>query len=334
MDPAPLPSSHGDRDLASEARPLRSWNDGAVKQALLAFVDAVTSEGADTCVPPEHRVAIFDNDGTLWTEQPFYSQGLFVFDRIRALAAEHPEWKTQRPFQAVLEAGAGMPHGLSEHDVGALVAATHAGMTTDAFDRISREWLATARHPRFHRRYTECVYQPMLELLALLRARGFTSYIVSGGGIDFLRAFCEEVYAIPPARVVGSSSQVRFELHDGRPVLIKLPELGSIDDGPGKPVNIHLHIGKRPILTFGNSDGDLQMLQYASVSELPHLELLLHHDDAEREYAYDRVSLAGRLDEALREAGPRKWTVVSMKRDWKEVFGRHPATTSPGTSIH
>lgn len=313
----PSPAGPG---LRAEGQPLGSWNDGAAKRALLTYVDAVTSEAAPTYVPPEQRVAIFDNDGTLWTEQPFYIQGLFVLDRIRALAARHPEWKTQQPFQAVLEGGGALPHGLSEHDVGALVAATHAGMTTDTFHRIAREWLGTARHPRFHRLYTECVYQPMLELLALLRARGFSTYIVSGGGIDFLRAFCEDVYGIPPGRVVGSSAQVRFELQDGRPVLVKLPEIGSIDDGPGKPVNIHLHIGKRPILTFGNSDGDLQMLQYTEGGPLPHLELLLHHDDAEREYAYDRESRSGRLDEALRMARQRKWTVVSMRDDWKEVF--------------
>ena len=317
-DTQPAPSST-DRDPRAEARPLTSWNDGAAKRALLDFVEAVTSEGASTYVPPEKRVAVFDNDGTLWTEQPFYSQGLFILDRIWALAAEHPEWKTRQPFQAILE-GRGLPHGLSEHDIGALVAATHAGMTTDAFERTAREWLGSALHPRFHRRYTECVYQPMLELLALLRAHDFTTYIVSGGGVDFLRAFCEEVYGIPPARVVGSSGKVRFELRDGEPVLVKLPEIGSIDDGPGKPVNIHLHIGKRPILTFGNSDGDLQMLQYTEGGALPHLELLLHHDDAEREYAYDRETHAGRLVEALREATRRKWTVVSMKNDWKEVF--------------
>ena len=317
MEQVPLPSRE---ELRSEAPPLASWNDGAAKRGLLAFVEAVTSEDSPAYVPPEHRVAAFDNDGTLWTEQPFYVQGLFILDRIRTLAAEHPEWRTQRPFQTLLEAGGQIPQGLTEHDAAALVAATHAGMTTDVFSRIAREWLATARHPRFHRLFTECVYQPMLELLALLRARGFTTYIVSGGGIDFLRELCEEVYGIPPARVVGSSGKVRFELRGGQPVLVKLPELGSIDDGPGKPVNIHLHIGKRPILAFGNSDGDLQMLQYTEGGSLPHLELLLHHDDGGREYAYDRESHAGRLDEALRQARQRKWTVVSMKDDWKDVF--------------
>ncbi|WP_164021646.1 HAD family hydrolase [Pyxidicoccus trucidator] len=310
------------KNLTPRASPLASWNTGAAKKSLLTFVDAVTTEGAATFVPPEQRIAVFDNDGTLWAEQPFYFQGLFIIDRIRALAPEHPEWKERQPFKSLLEGG-GLASGLTEHDVGAIIAATHAGMTTDAFAQIARDWLRTARHPRFHRRYSECVYQPMLELLAFLRAHDFTTYIVSGGGIDFLRTFAEEVYGIPPARVVGSSGQVRFELRGGQPVLVKLPEIGSVDDGPGKPVNIHLHIGQRPILAFGNSDGDLQMFQYTEAGARPHLALLLHHDDAEREYAYDRQSHSGRLDEALRVARQRNWTVVSMKDDWRELF---PAT--------
>ncbi|MFP2924366.1 HAD family hydrolase [Pyxidicoccus sp. 3LG] len=314
--------SKDDRERVSREHavtPLASWRDGAARETLLTFVDAVTTEETPSFVRAEDRIAVFDNDGTLWPEQPFYFQGLFVIDRIRALSVDHPEWKEQQPFKAILEGSA--LHGSTEHDVAALVAATHAGMTTDAFARIAREWLAAARHPRFHRRYTECVYQPMLELLSFLRAHGFTTYIVSGGGIDFLRVFAEEVYGIPPAQVVGSSAKARFELRDGRPVLVKLAELGSLDDGPGKPVNIHLHIGKRPILTFGNSDGDLQMLQYTAAGTTPHLELLLHHDDAGREYAYDRESRAGRLDAALSEARRRNWTVVSMKNDWEVVFG-------------
>ncbi|MCP3099454.1 haloacid dehalogenase-like hydrolase [Myxococcus sp. K15C18031901] len=299
---------------------LPSWNDGDARRALLSFVAAVTAEGSPTFVRPEDRVAVFDNDGTLWAEQPMYVQARFAIDRVKALALHHPEWHGRQPFKAVLEDDAEALQALSEHDAAALVVATHAGMTTGEFRRQAREWLAAARHPRFQRPFTRCVYQPMLELLDYLREHDFDLHVVSGGGVDFLRAFCEETYGIPASHIIGSSGKTRFELRDEGPVLVKLPSLTSLDDGEGKPINIHLHIGKRPLLAFGNSDGDLQMLQYASADGLPHLRLLLHHDDAEREYAYDRDARAGRLDHALDYAASDGWTVVSMRSDWKDVF--------------
>ncbi|MFY1827617.1 HAD family hydrolase [Myxococcus fulvus] len=302
------------------SKPLPSWNDGATRQALLDFVDSVTTEGSAAFVRPEDRVAVFDNDGTLWAEQPMYVQALFAVDRIRELAPEHPEWRGQQPFKALIEGDEKALAALTEHDAAALVAATHAGMTTAEFSRTAKAWLAKAKHPRFQRPFTHCVYQPMLELLDLLRANGFTPHIVSGGGIDFLRAFCEQTYGIPSAHVIGSSGKTKLEWRDGRPELVKLPSLTSLDDGEGKPINIHLHIGKRPVLAFGNSDGDLQMLQYAGAPDGPRMRLLLHHDDSAREYAYDRDAKAGRLDRALEVAGKDGWTVVSMRQDWKQVF--------------
>jgi len=303
--------------------PLPSWNDGASRETLLSFVSSVTTEGASGYVRPEERVAVFDNDGTLWAEQPMYVQALFAIDRVRELAPQHPEWHGRQPFKAILDGDEEALRALSEHDAAALVAATHAGMTTAEFARQARDWLTRARHPRFQRPFTRCVYQPMLELLDFLRANGFDLHVVSGGGVDFLRAFCEETYGIPSSHVIGSSGKTRFELRDEGPVLVKLPSLTSLDDGEGKPINIHLHIGKRPVLAFGNSDGDLQMLQYTSAEGHPHLRLLLHHDDAEREYAYDRDARAGRLDRALDVAARDGWTVVSMRSDWKDVFPTH-----------
>ncbi|TQF16001.1 haloacid dehalogenase-like hydrolase [Myxococcus llanfairpwllgwyngyllgogerychwyrndrobwllllantysiliogogogochensis] len=300
--------------------PLPSWNDGAARRALLDFVDAVTTDGASSFVRPEDRVAVFDNDGTLWSEQPMYVQAHFVVDRLRELAPAHPEWRKQQPFQALIEGDEEALRKLTEHDAAALIAATHAGMTTGEFSRTAKAWLATAKHPRFQRPFTHCIYQPMLELLDLLRTHGFDLHIVSGGGIDFLRAFSEETYGIPSSHVIGSSGKTHFDLRDGQPVLVKLPGLTSLDDGEGKPINIHLHIGKRPVLAFGNSDGDLQMLQYAGSGDGPRLRLLLHHDDAVREYAYDREAKTGRLDRALDVAGKDGWTVVSMRSDWNQVF--------------
>ncbi|MCA9878765.1 MAG: haloacid dehalogenase-like hydrolase, partial [Thermomicrobiales bacterium] len=261
-----------------------------------------------------------DNDGTLWVEQPLYTQGFFVIDEIRRLAAEHPEWSHEEPFAAVLSGDISRLATLSEHDVAVLLAATHAGMTTTAFADAARVWLETARHPRFDRVFTQCVYQPQLELLSFLRANGFTVFIVSGGGVDFLRQFAEETYGIPPHQVIGSSVQASFSIVDGEPVLTKEAVVGSIDDQAGKPINIHLHIGRQPILAFGNSDGDLPMLQYTDAGSGPRLALIVHHDDAAREYAYDRSSAVGCLDAAWDEALARGWTVVSMKRDWRTVF--------------
>lgn len=304
----------------AQANPLPSWNDGAAKRSIIEFVGRVTKEGGGDFVPPADRIAVFDNDGTLWAEQPFYFQGLFVFDRVRALVLQHPEWKNKQPFKAVLEndmktlAAAGL-HGLIE-----LVMATHAGMTTEEFERTVKDWLATARHPKFKRPYTDLVYQPMLELLAYLRANDFRTYIVSGGGIEFVRTFSEERYAIPPEQVIGSSIVTKFEVREGRPVLVREPKLDFIDDHEGKPVGINKFIGRRPIAAFGNSDGDFQMLEWVTAGQGPRFGLIIHHDDAEREFAYDRASAAGKLDRGLDEAPKRGWTLVSMKKDWKRVF--------------
>lgn len=300
--------------------PLPAWNEGANKRAILDFVTAVTEEGGEQFVPAGERIATFDNDGTLWIEQPFYSQIFFALDEISRMAPEHPEWETEQPFAAILANDREAMAKFSEHEIAAIIAATHAGMTTTQFDETVTAWLATATHPHFNQLYTNCVYQPQLELLEFLRANGFLTFIVSGGGIDFLRIFAEETYGVPPHQVVGSSGQVTFGLDDGVPTLTKQAKISSIDDKDGKPVNIHLHIGKRPILAFGNSDGDLQMLQYTDLGDGPRLLLLVHHDDAAREFAYDRGSHVGALDAAWDEAVQKGWTVVSMQDDWKRVF--------------
>jgi len=300
--------------------PLPSWNGGSNKQAILDFVAAVTEEDGDQFVPEHDRIATFDNDGTLWVEQPIYAQAVFAVDEIKRMAADHPEWQSEQPFAAILSDDREAMAKFTEHDIAAIVAQTHAGMTTTQFDESARAWLATARHPRFNQLYTECVYRPQLELLEYLRANGFQTFIVSGGGIDFLRNFGEETYGIPPAQVVGSSGQVTFSLVDGVPTLTKEAKIGSIDDKDGKPVNIHLHIGQKPILAFGNSDGDQAMLEYTDSGEGPRMMLLVHHDDAEREYAYDRDSSIGKLDTAWDEAMEKGWNVVSMKEDWGRVF--------------
>jgi phosphoglycolate phosphatase-like HAD superfamily hydrolase len=305
---------------SQDGDPLPSWRDGPTKQRILAFVAAVTTEGSPTYVPPAERIATFDNDGTLWAEQPLYFQGFFAIDQARALAAKNAELAEREPFRALLANDREAIASFGEQEIGELLAATHAGMTPEAFLQGARAWLDSARHPRFGRLFKACVYQPQLELLAYLRANGFKTFIVSGGGVDFIRAFAEDVYGIPPEQVVGSSGKTRFELQDGRAVLVKLPELGSVDDKEGKPININLHIGRRPILAFGNSDGDLQMLQYTASGTGPRLMLLVHHDDAEREYAYDRDSHVGRLDQALDTARAQGWQVVSMKEDWQTVF--------------
>jgi phosphoglycolate phosphatase-like HAD superfamily hydrolase len=313
---APQPQTPA--DAASD--PLPSWNDGAAKQAIVDFVDRVTDLQGPDFVPEPERIAVFDNDGTLWAEQPIYFQLLFAIDRVKALAPEHPEWSTQQPFQAVLEddeealAAAGL-HGLIE-----LLMATHAGMTTTEFESIARDWLATARHPTTGRLFTEMVYQPMLELLDYLRANGFKTYIVSGGGIEFMRPWTEAVYGIPPEQVVGSSIKTVFEVRDGEPVLVRLPEMNFIDDKEGKPVGINSHIGRRPIAAFGNSDGDFQMLEWTTAGDGARLGVLIHHTDTEREWAYDRESHIGRLDRGLDEADARGWVVVDMKNDWRTIF--------------
>jgi hypothetical protein len=300
--------------------PLPSWNDTASKKAILTFVERVTRESSPDFVPVAERIAVFDNDGTLWAEQPMYFQGLFAIDRVKALAPRHPEWKNQEPFASVLRGDVHAAFAGGERAVMELVMATHAGMTTDEFETIVADWITTARHPQTGRLYTEMVYQPMVELLRLLRAKEFKTYIVSGGGIDFMRPWTEKAYGIPPEQVVGSSIKSRFELRDGRPVLVRLPELNFLNDKEGKPTSIHLHIGRRPIAAFGNSDGDLQMLQWTTAGTGARFGLIVHHTDAEREWAYDRTSPVGRLDKALDEAISRGWTVVDMKKDWKVVF--------------
>jgi phosphoglycolate phosphatase-like HAD superfamily hydrolase len=300
--------------------PLPSWNHGDAKQSIFDFVIRVTDPASSDFVPEAERIAVFDNDGTLWAEQPAYFQLIFAMDRVMALAPEHPEWKTTQPFQAVLEGDMEALAASGEHGLLELVMATHAGMTTDEFAAIAAEWMATARHPTTGRPYTEMVYQPMLDLLDYLRANGFKTFIVSGGGIEFMRPWTEAVYGIPPEQVIGSSIKTVFEVRDGEPVLVRLPELNFIDDKAGKPVGINTHIGRRPIAAFGNSDGDFQMLEWATAGGGASLGVYIHHTDAEREWAYDRDSHIGRLDRGLDEASARGWVVVDMKRDWKTVF--------------
>ncbi|MGE5772009.1 MAG: HAD family hydrolase [Hyphomicrobiales bacterium] len=305
---------------AAAGDPLPSWNDGASKQAIVDFVTAVTRDGSPDFVPVPQRIATFDNDGTLWCEHPTYVQLAFALDRVKAMAPLHPEWKDKQPFKAVLEGDTKTLAESGERALGELIMATHAGMTPNEFSRIVTDWLATARDPRFKRPYTELTYQPMLELLAYLRANGFKTFIVSGGGVEFMRPWSERVYGVPPEQVVGSSIETRFELRDGRPELFRLPEINFVDDKAGKPVGINAHIGARPIAAFGNSDGDLEMLQWTTMSSGRRFGLIIHHTDAEREYAYDRNTSFGRLDKALDAAAANKWTVVDMKRDWKVIF--------------
>ncbi len=306
--------------------PLPSWNDSAPKKAIVAFVEKVTKEGSPDFVRPAERIATFDNDGTLWCEQPMPVQLFFALDRVKALAPQHPEWKTKEPFASLLKgdlktALAGGDHALLE-----LVMATHTGMTTTEFERIVKDWLATAKHPKFKKPFIDCVYQPMIELLAYLRANGFKTFIVSGGGIEFMRPWAEKAYGIPPEQVVGSSIKTKFEMRDGKPVLVRLPELNFIDDKSGKPVGINQHIGRRPIAAFGNSDGDREMLEYTQGGIGARFMLLVLHDDAAREYAYGPAkglpdTKLGAFTPALYEQTKKDgWTVVSMKDDWKQVF--------------
>lgn len=300
--------------------PLPSWNEGRPKSSILDFVSAVSREGSADFVPVPERIATFDNDGTLWCEQPMYVQLAFALDRVKALSSKHPEWRHKQPFEAVLDNDIPALAKSGEKGLAELVMATHAGMTTAEFEQIASDWIKSARHPKFDRPYTDLVYQPMLELLAYLRANGFKTFVVSGGGIEFMRPWTERVYGIPPEQVVGSSIKTQFKVDDGVPALVRLPAIDLVDDGPGKPVGINSHIGRRPIAAFGNSDGDFQMLQWATLSPGKRLGLIVHHTDAEREYAYDRKSLFGKLDKALDAAASNGWTVVSMKDDWKRVF--------------
>jgi haloacid dehalogenase-like hydrolase len=305
---------------ATSANPLPSWNDGATKQSILDFVAAVTREGSPDFMPPAERIATFDNDGTLWVEHPMYTQLTFVLDRVKVLAPQHPEWRDTQPFKAALEGDMKTLAATGEHGLMVLLMATHSGMTTNEFQKIVVDWIATARDPRFKRPYTELAYLPMIELLGFLRASGFKTFIVSGGGIEFMRPWTERVYGVPPEQVVGSSIKTKFQMRDGRPELFRLGEINFIDDNVGKPVGINEYIGRRPIAAFGNSDGDLEMLQWTTMTGGRRLGLIVHHTDAEREYAYDRDTSFGRLDEALDAAAINKWTVADMKSDWKRIF--------------
>jgi len=305
----------------AQTDPLPSWNEGTVKKSITDFVARVTAQGGADFVAVPERIAVFDNDGTLWTEQPYYFQFAFALDRIKAMAPQHPEWKTRQPFQALLEGDKKALAAAGKDGLIQILTVTHTGMTTEEFSKTVLQWTQTARHPRFNRPYTDLVYQPMQELLTYLRANGFKTFIVSGGGVEFMRPWTEKVYGIPPEQVVGSSGVVKFETSpDGKPELLKLGKIEFVDDGPGKPVGINRFIGRRPIFAFGNSDGDLAMLQWTMAGKGLRFAGLVHHTDATREYAYDRESKVGKLDQALDEATVKGWTVVDMKQDWKTVF--------------
>lgn len=300
--------------------PLPSWNRSYAKAAIIKFVTDVSQIDNSNYVPVAERIAVFDNDGTLWSEQPMYFQLAFALDRVKATAHQHPEWVDKEPYKSVLAGDLKAVMAGGEHALLELVMASHTGMTTEAFAQIVKDWLATAKHPKYNRSYTELVYQPMQELLTYLRHNGFKTYIVSGGGIEFMRPWTEQVYGIPPEQVIGSSIKTQFERRNGTPVLARLPEIDFIDDKDGKPVAIHKFIGRRPIAAFGNSDGDLQMLQWTTAGDGLRFGLLIHHTDADREAAYDRQSSIGRLDKALDEAEQKGWTVVDMKTDWIQIF--------------
>ena len=304
----------------AQAEPLPSWSDTRPRQAIIEFVESVTDPLGANYIPPAERIATFDNDGCLWAEQPLYFQAIFIFDRIRELAPANPEWKEQEPFASVLRGDTKAALAGGEKALIEMAMATHAGTTTEEFEQIVRDWLATARHPTTGRLYTEMVYQPMLEVLDYLRANGFKTFIVSGGGIEFMRPWTEAVYGIPPEQVVGSGIRTDYEVRDGEPVLVRQPELNFINDKSGKPIGINRHIGRRPVMAFGNSDGDFQMLEWTTAGSGPRFGLLVHHTDAEREWAYDRESHVGRLDRGLDEGPARGWVIVDMAKDWKVVF--------------
>ena len=313
---APVPESQS----PAVTDPLPSWNAGAAKAAIMDFVKAVTTASSPDFVPAPQRIATFDNDGTLWSEQPMYFQFLFTVDRIRAMAPNHPEWKAKEPYKSVLNGDMKGLEASGQKGMLELLATTHTGMTIEEFDVIVRSWLDTARHPVSKRRYDEMIYQPMLELLAYLRANGFKTFVVSGGGTEFMRPWVEKAYGIPPEQVVGSRGKLRYEVRNGRPAIVKLPELELVDDGAGKPVGIAQMIGRRPIAAFGNSDGDFQMLRYTITGPGRRLAVIIHHTDAAREWAYDRASHVGKLERGLDEAAERGWIVADMKQDWNAIY--------------
>ena len=299
---------------------LPSWNDGNAKNAIVAFVQKVTAKGSGSFVAVSDRIAVFDNDGTLWSEQPMYFQLAYALDRVKALAPKRPEWKTTQPFKGVLDGDMKAALAGGEHSVLTMVMATHSGETTDEFSAAVAGWLKTARHSRFKRPYTELVYQPMLEVLSYLRANGFKTYVVSGGGVEFLRVFAEQAYGIPPEQIIGSRIKMQYTIRDGKPALLRLPQIDFVDDKEGKPININAVIGRRPIMAFGNSDGDFQMLEWTTAGSGPRFGLIVHHTDAEREWAYDRTSHIGQLARGLDEAPKRGWIVADMKKDWRAIY--------------
>ena len=318
---APLAISLAGFTTVCAQDPLPSWKDTASKKAIVSFVEKVTEEGSPDFVPAPERIATFDNDGTLWAEQPMYFQFIFALERVKTLAPQHPEWKDKEPFASLLKGDVKAALAGGERAMVEILMATHAGMSTAEFEQIAKDWVATAKHPKFKRLFTECVYQPMLELVAYLRANGFKTFIVSGGGIEFMRPWTEKVYGIPPEQVVGSSIKTTYEMRDGKPVLMRLPEVDLIDDKAGKPLGINSHIGRRPLAAFGNSTGDQQMLEWTQAGGGTRLMMLVHHDDAEREYAYGPESKIGTFSDALMaEAKKNGWSVISMKDDWKTIF--------------
>lgn len=313
-----------DSNAASEstttADPLPSWNDGASKKSIVDFVNKTTKEGSADFIPVADRIACFDNDGTLWSEQPMYFQFLFALDQVKALAPQHPEWKNKQPFKALLEGDMKTVMAGGEKALFQIIMTTHSGMTAEEFEKSVKDWIATATHPVTKKHYNEMIYQPMVELLNYLRANGFKTFIVSGGGVDFMRPWVEQAYGIPPYQVVGSSGKVKYDSINGKPVQVKLPEVNFVDDKEGKPVGIHQYIGKKPVFAAGNSDGDYQMLQWTSTSTLPHMEIIVHHTDSTREWAYDRGSFIGKLEKGLDDAPKYGWILVDMKSDWKRIY--------------
>ncbi len=305
---------------AAAADPLPSWNDGPTKEAIVGFVENVTKSGSPDFVPENQRIATFDNDGNLWSEQPVYFQLIYALDQVKKMAPEHPEWKTQEPFASILRGDTAKVMASGKEGLMKILAATHTNMTAEEFQANVADWLKTARHPKTNRPYNEMIYQPMLELLGYLRANGFKTFIVSGGGVDFMRVFAEQTYGIPPDQVVGSSLKAKYEVKNGKPVIIKLPEINLVDDKEGKPVGIHQYIGQRPIFASGNSDGDYQMLEWTTAGEGPRFGLILHHTDGKREWAYDRDSHIGQLNKGLDDASKKGWVVIDMQKDWKVVY--------------
>jgi phosphoserine phosphatase len=307
-------------ETVEKSDPLPSWNEGATKTSIINYVEDVINVESKNFIPVPDRIATFDNDGNLWSEQPVYFQLSFAIDRVKALASDHPEWESEQPFKAALENNLNelLKHG--EHDLLKIVMATHAGNTTDEFEVIVKEWLLTAKHPTKNRPYTDLVYQPMLELINYLQENDFKTFIVSGGGIEFMRPWVEEVYGIPRDQVIGSSIKTEYDYNDGNPVIKRLPAVDFIDDKEGKPEGINKFIGRKPVFASGNSDGDLQMMRWAASNALESFMLFVHHTDSVREWAYDRDSHIGRLDKGLDEANENNWTIINMKDDWKVIY--------------